>query len=52
MNKQEIIGILREEGLSPNKMYGQNFLINKTITERIVNAARISENDRVIEIGS
>ncbi len=51
MNRHDIIEILKKEGLSPNKMFGQNFLINKTITDRIVAAARVNECDKVIEIG-
>lgn len=33
------------------KRLGQNFLYNKSVVERIVNSARITENDVVLEVG-
>lgn len=50
MNLTEVNKILKENNLSAKKGYGQNFLVNDNITEKIVNAlASISQN--VIEIG-
>lgn len=37
--------------LAPNKMLGQNFLINTRIVERIVKAAQVVPGDTVLEIG-
>jgi 16S rRNA (adenine1518-N6/adenine1519-N6)-dimethyltransferase len=51
MNKQQVLELLKSEGLSPNKMFGQNFLINKDITSRIVKAAEVTADDHVLEIG-
>ena len=39
-----------EEGLTKKK-FGQHFLTNKSLLEKIVNEAELSENDNVIEIG-
>ncbi len=37
--------------IAPKKSLGQNFLVNRGILEKIVRAARITSNDRVIEVG-
>ena len=37
--------------INPKKSLGQNFLIDKNIIEKICNAANISINDNVLEIG-
>jgi 16S rRNA (adenine1518-N6/adenine1519-N6)-dimethyltransferase len=51
MNKKEVLDLLTENGLSPNKMYGQNFLIQEDISRKIVEAAGIVGSDTVLEIG-
>lgn len=43
--------ILNEYGLKAKKNYGQNFLTNPAILEKIINAAHITKEDYVIEIG-
>lgn len=43
--------ILREHGFRPKKRLGQNFLINEAAAQRIVDFARISRDDVVVEIG-
>ena len=37
--------------LKPKKSLGQNFLLDKNIINKIINAARISSDDVVLEIG-
>ena len=37
--------------LKPKKSLGQNFLIDKNIINKIINAAEISSEDIVLEIG-
>ncbi len=44
--------ILRQAGLRPNKKLGQNFLSDPNILMKIISAAEITRNDRVLEIGS
>ena len=38
-------------GVRPTKARGQNFLVQAAIANRIVDAARLADDDRVIEIG-
>ena len=46
-----ISSTLREYGLSLKKRFGQNFLINKNIAERIIDYAGVTGEDVVLEIG-
>ena len=48
---QETKFILNKYHLSANKKLGQNFLIDDEAIEKIVEAANISKNDLIIEIG-
>ena len=43
--------LLNEFGITPSKDKGQNYLINPTISKRIVDSLTIEENDKVLEIG-
>ena len=43
--------ILSRHKFSIRKKYGQNFLVDASMLEKIVNAAGIGEEDRVLEIG-
>jgi 16S rRNA (adenine1518-N6/adenine1519-N6)-dimethyltransferase len=43
--------LLQQYGLSPNKILGQNFLVDELVLENIVEAADIHSGDFVIEIG-
>ena len=49
--KERIKSLLSEYGLSAKKSFGQNFLINEGIINRIVKRMNISEFETVIEIG-
>src|SRR3989304_7418597 len=42
---------LRSYGLSPRKRFGQNFLIDKNIADKIVDALGLTAGDAIIEIG-
>src|SRR5262249_41276324 len=42
---------LAERGLSPRKRFGQNFLVREDLALRIVEHARLREDDVVVEIG-
>ena len=50
-NPTNTIEILDKYGFSFQKKYGQNFLIDKNILEKIVDAAEIGKDDVVLEIG-
>ncbi len=43
--------ILKKYKISANKSLGQNFLINDTVVEKIVESADVSQEDLIIEIG-
>ena len=48
---KKIKEILHQQNLAPKKRFGQNFLINKNISEKIVKLAGIGSDDTVIELG-
>ncbi|HHV99742.1 MAG TPA: 16S rRNA (adenine(1518)-N(6)/adenine(1519)-N(6))-dimethyltransferase RsmA [Clostridiaceae bacterium] len=50
MNKS-IKELVRKHNIRTSKSLGQNFLIDDTIVKRIVDSARISADDMVIEVG-
>lgn len=51
MNRQKTRDTLRHQGLAPNKRLGQNFLVQPSIAQRIVDLAGLSPQDQVVEIG-
>jgi 16S rRNA (adenine1518-N6/adenine1519-N6)-dimethyltransferase len=50
MNKSEILEIINRYGLAPNKKFGQNFLIDETIIQKIIDVSQ-PDNKRILEIG-
>jgi 16S rRNA (adenine1518-N6/adenine1519-N6)-dimethyltransferase len=44
--------LLRQSKIRPDKALGQNFLIDHTILEKIANAARLTADEIVLEIGA
>ena len=50
-NPAYTMAVLEKHGFHFQKKYGQNFLIDKNILEKIVDAAQIGEDDVVLEIG-
>ena len=51
MNTNDVKSTLGRLGIKPNKLKGQNFLIDDSVLEKIITAAEISENEKVVEIG-
>ena len=51
INKSNVFEIVEKAGLRPDKDYGQNFLIESNISERIITSLNIDNGDRVLEIG-
>ena len=51
INKSNIFEIVNKADLKPDKDYGQNFLVESQICERIVDALNLEEKDIVIEVG-
>ena len=50
-NPQETIQVLQKHDFHFQKKYGQNFLIDTHVLDKIVEAADVSEEDFVLEIG-
>ena len=50
-NTKNTIEILQKYNITFQKKFGQNFLVDKNILEKIVDAAQITEKDCVLEIG-
>ena len=51
INRANIFEIVNKANLKPDKDYGQNFLVEPQVSEKIVNALTIEEGDNVLEIG-
>jgi 16S rRNA (adenine1518-N6/adenine1519-N6)-dimethyltransferase len=51
MDIKETKLFLRKFGISPNKLHGQNFLVDEEVAKREVAAADIKSSDVVLEIG-
>ena len=49
---QSVAALLRARGLYPKKGLGQNFLTDPVALSRILNAADLSPEDRVVEVGA
>lgn len=46
-----VMRLMQERGFAAKKRWGQNFLVDKNILGKIVEAAAIGSNDWVLEIG-
>jgi len=51
MNINKIKELCLEYGFTPSKQYGQNYLINDGIVEKIIKASEIKPTDIVVEVG-
>lgn len=50
-NPKETIRVIQENNFTFHKNYGQNFLIDSHVIDKIISAADISKDDEVLEIG-
>src|SRR3989344_9212620 len=50
-DKQNVQLLLKKHGLKPLKRFGQNFLIDGELPQKLVAAAQIGAQDTVLEIG-
>jgi len=48
---KKIKEILKQQKLAPKKRFGQNFLVNDSISEKIIRLADINPDDTIIELG-
>lgn len=51
INRGNIFEIINKANLKPDKDYGQNFLVEPQVSERIANALDIKDGDNILEIG-
>lgn len=51
-NVHELRNFLYAHQMRPNKSFGQNFLVDRSVLERIVEAADIQPHDHVLEVGA
>ncbi|MBY9020522.1 MAG: hypothetical protein KGD67_05650 [Candidatus Lokiarchaeota archaeon] len=51
MNKSEVLHILNQLGIRPNKNLGQNFLIDKNTVSKVILESKIKKNESILEIG-
>ena len=51
INRSNINEIVTKAALRPDKDYGQNFLVEPSICERIVDVLNLDEKDYVLEVG-
>jgi len=51
-NVRELRNLLSAHGMRPNKSFGQNLLIDRSVLLRIVEAAEIDTTDQVLELGA
>ncbi len=50
-NPINTLAVLRKYGFTAQKKYGQNFLIDANVLEKIISGAQITKDDCVLEIG-
>ena len=51
INRSNIFEIINKASLQPDKDYGQNFLVEPEVANKIVQALNINNKDNVIEVG-
>ncbi len=51
-NIRELRNLLFAHNMKPNKAFGQNFLIDRSILQAIVQAAEITADDTILEVGA
>jgi len=51
-NLRELRNLLYAHQMRPNKAFGQNFLVDRSVLQRIIGAAEINADDQVLELGA
>jgi len=51
-NIRELRNLLYAHDMRPNKSFGQNFLVDRSVLANIVEAAEISASDEILELGA
>ena len=52
MLTQDVPNLLRKYEIRPKKRFGQSFLVDENVINRMIKYARVNKNDAVIDIGS
>ena len=52
MSPTEIKILMQKYGISPKKLFGQNFLISEGILDKIIESSNIDGGDTILEVGS
>lgn len=50
-NADYLLHLSKKYGLNPSKQYGQNFLIDEIVIEKIIAAAALSKEEVIVEVG-
>ncbi len=51
-NIRDLRSLLMAYGIRPNKSFGQNFLIDRSVLNKIIDAAAIETDDEILEVGA
>jgi 16S rRNA (adenine1518-N6/adenine1519-N6)-dimethyltransferase len=51
-NIRDLRSLLTAHGIRPNKAFGQNFLIDRSVLNKIIDASAIEKGDEVLEVGA
>jgi 16S rRNA (adenine1518-N6/adenine1519-N6)-dimethyltransferase len=51
-NIRDLRGLLTAHGIRPNKSFGQNFLIDRSVLNKIIDASTIEADDEILEVGA
>ena len=51
-NMRDLRGLLNAHGIRPNKSFGQNFLIDRSVLNKIIDASEITSSDEILEVGA
>ena len=51
INRNNVFEIIDKSGLKPEKDYGQNYLLDTSICQRIVELLEVNKDEKVLEIG-
>jgi 16S rRNA (adenine1518-N6/adenine1519-N6)-dimethyltransferase len=52
LQRLDVPGLLRQYNLRPDKALGQNFLLDESVLERVIETANVTRQDTVLEIGA
>lgn len=48
---QRVMKLLEDNSIQPKRAFGQNFLIDESIIEKIINSLDVEDYETVLEIG-